>query len=170
MTSKLLEASWSIQNSFMFRVKTLTDPAKCAKWYTKDKQRTEVKLCNGDKGMFVLRNVKTRKGSEAIELSTPLGSTVKDVASVGGYNIRESPPKGHGIYDLATNPHPQHRTRRPLEIGRRPLHGTWPQRHRYRHLPPRHLRRMAKRPQQHGLQIAGHVFTTHLRGYGGGVE
>jgi hypothetical protein len=91
MASKLLEATWSIQNSFMFRIKTVTDPNYCATWYTKDGQRTDVKFCNGDKGLFVMRNVK-KDSSGKITLSTPPGSNIKDVANVGGYNIRESPP------------------------------------------------------------------------------
>jgi hypothetical protein len=92
MASKLLEATWSIQNSFMFRVKTVTDPTDCAKWYTKDKQRTDVRFCNGDKGLFVLRNVVNGSSGE-MTLSTPTGSTIKDVANIGGFNIRELPPR-----------------------------------------------------------------------------
>ncbi|KAI9776129.1 MAG: hypothetical protein M1839_000545 [Geoglossum umbratile] len=87
MASKLLEASWSIQNSFMYRVATVTDPTYCAKWYTKDKQRTDVRFCDGDRGLFVLRNVaKDSKGG--IVQGTPSGSTIKDVATIGGYNIQ----------------------------------------------------------------------------------
>jgi hypothetical protein len=90
MTSKLLENAWSAQDSFMFRIKTVTDPTACAKWYTQDKQRTDVRFCNGDKGLFVLRNVKSF--NKQLMLSTPSGSTIKDVAGIANYNIRELPP------------------------------------------------------------------------------
>ena len=92
MASKLLESAWSAQDSFLFRIKTVTDPTACAKWYTKNNQRTDVRFCDGDNGLFVLRNVKSVSGTLA--LSTPPGSTSSDVAGIGNYNIRKLPPRG----------------------------------------------------------------------------
>ncbi|KAH0555781.1 hypothetical protein GP486_006273, partial [Trichoglossum hirsutum] len=84
IAAKLLEATWTIQNSVLFRIGTVTDPVACAGWYP---ERTDLRFCNGDRGLFVLRNVVT-DSSGKMKISTPPGSNIKDVANIGGYDIQ----------------------------------------------------------------------------------
>ncbi|KAH0558642.1 hypothetical protein GP486_004709 [Trichoglossum hirsutum] len=82
LAAKLLESTWTAENTFLFHVKSVvTDD--CNRWYTSDDQRTEVKVCDGDKGMFVLRSV-TQDDTHFKRpyLVTPPGSTVAEVADV----------------------------------------------------------------------------------------
>ncbi|KAI9787652.1 MAG: hypothetical protein M1839_000183 [Geoglossum umbratile] len=103
MASKLLEATWSIQNTVLFRIGTVTDPEACAKWYP---MLPDLRFCNGDKGLFVLRNV-VQDGSGKMTISTPPGSDITAVASIGGYGIQlpdllkstSDRYMDHGLYD-----------------------------------------------------------------------
>jgi hypothetical protein len=52
MLPKFLESTWSAENTFMYHVKTVTDQNDCGSGYTTDDQRTDVKFCDGDKGML----------------------------------------------------------------------------------------------------------------------
>ncbi|KAI9766875.1 MAG: hypothetical protein M1839_004743 [Geoglossum umbratile] len=84
MASKLLEATWSFQNTILFRIGTVTDPGACAKWYPK---LPDLRFCNGDRGLFVLRNV-AKDTFGKMRIGTPSGSNSTAVASIGGYDIQ----------------------------------------------------------------------------------
>ncbi|KAH0548092.1 hypothetical protein GP486_008174 [Trichoglossum hirsutum] len=87
MTSKLLEAVWTAENAFLLHVNTETDPVNCAWRFSGDFQSPDVRLCGGFHGMFVLGSV-TKDSAGRLSLSTPPGSTTKDVADISTYGMQ----------------------------------------------------------------------------------
>jgi hypothetical protein len=82
----------------LYRVVDATDPVDCANWFNSGGQSMDVKLCYGDKGLFVLRSVVKEKGVPTGRI--PHGANNKDVSEIGGLNIREFNLLGGDIYDL----------------------------------------------------------------------
>jgi len=91
---KLLESFWASQNVFFIYIPNVI--GDCPGWHTNTGGGDALRFC-GEKGMLIMASV-----DQHGNYNEPSGATDKNVATIGGFQIRKSlpVPTGHLYWDL----------------------------------------------------------------------